>query len=409
MPMTLLAAALASALVAMPTALGAPWDGAASGGAPIASRPQSPVTMAFLWAPPESRTRSIRKRRLPPITHDPGGPGTSIGVGVGAATSNKSTEALEREVFGTGVGSSAENTPSIRRRAVVPYRNQRHDQRDDQGDDQVDDNDDDDNDDGSTGRHSGSGVADLPPVIAPHLVSFGLGTALMGRSFSFNGPLQPESSSPRGGLSAQLESFPLLSHDGWFAALGLGASFDTEIGSAGVGQTDGGTLSYPVTQTRWGFDVRYALPWRDRFLIVPLLGIGHSGYNLERRAQPAPSTCPATSTQVCLPDVGVSHVNFGFDARAALTPKLSVSLSAAYLAGFGVGRGMGQLGAESDASAHGFSGALAISWQIIDWLALRAETPLTYYGYQFSRKGLSYSSASETYYGVVIGATVFTR
>ena len=62
--------------------------------------------------------------------------------------------------------------------------------------------------------------------------------------------------------------------------------------------------------------MRYAFAFRDRFRVVPMLGYGRSGYDLERRGQPAPSSCVATTTQVCLPDVQVSHLTIGFDARA---------------------------------------------------------------------------------------------
>ena len=155
--------------------------------------------------------------------------------------------------------------------------------------------------------------------------------------------------------------------------------------------------------------MRYALPLGERFLLVPLVGDGHAGYDLARRTQPAPSTCIATSTQVCLPDVQLSHVTLGLDARFAFTPSLAASLAAAYLPGFGLGRGTGQLGVESDASAQGVSTTLAVSWQLLDWLALRAALPVIHYSYTFSRRPLAYTSASETYYGVVVGATVFTH
>ena len=70
---------------------------------------------------------------------------------------------------------------------------------------------------------------------------------------------------------------------------------------------------------------------------------------------------------------------------------------------------MGQLGAESDASARGYSGELALTWRLMSWLALRAAVPVVHYGYQFSNRTVSYTSASETYYGGIVGATVFTR
>jgi hypothetical protein len=268
--------------------------------------------------------------------------------------------------------------------------------------------DDDDEDDGE--RHGrGAGIT-LAPVITPHLIAFALGTSLMGRSFSYDAPLQPESSFPRGGVVAALESYPLLSARGWYARFGVGASFGTEVGSAGMSQADGATLSYPVSERRWDVDVRYALALAPRFLLVPRFGYGHSSYDLGRRAQPAPSTCTASNnTQVCLPDVGVSHIALGFDARFAATPKVAISLGVAFLPSFGVARGMGQLGAEAAPAASGFSTEIGVNWQLLDWLALRAAVPVVRYSYAFSAPALSYKSASETYYGLTAGAVVFAR
>jgi hypothetical protein len=346
--------------------------------APLSAR-TTLVATAPLWEQSEARQKKAQKHHAPPPGPARGAAATSRSGGGG--TLNKSTEALEREVFG------ADADASVQRRAPSG---------DDEGDEAAD-------------AAGGWGVAALP-VIAPHLVSLGVGTSLMGRSFQFNAPLQPESTFPRGGVVVDLESFPLLwASNKWIARLGLGGSFGTELGSVGVPQADGATLSYPVSARRWSFDLRYALPLGPRFVLVARTGYGHSGYDLKRRAQPAPSTCASNSTQVCLPDVQLSHVTLGVDARVALTPALGLSLGAAFLPGFGLGRGMGQLGAESDASARGYSGELAVTWRLMTWLALRAALPVTHYGYQFSSRAVSYTSASETYYGGIVGATVFTK
>jgi hypothetical protein len=369
----IVAAAVGSALMALPAA---PPTRPPSAGAARAAPAPTLLATTPLWQPPEGQPRRARRRRpLPPSHESP-------------TANNTSTEALEQQVFGAEPGNT------IRR---APARSGDDDEADDEDDDQP------------RGGRAAKAIAALPPVIAPHLMTFGLGTSLMGRSFRFDAPLQPDSGFPREGLVAELESFPLLHADGWYARFGAGASFSTEIGSAGVAQADGGTLSYPVTERRWAFDLRYAVPLGQRFLIVPLVGYGRSGYDLGRRTQPAPSTCAAASTQVCVPDVQLSHLTFGFDARLALRPMLALSLGAALLPGFGLGSGMGQLGVESAASALGVSFTAAVSWQILDWLALRAAVPVTRYGYDFSRRPLAYTSASETYYGLVVGATAFVR
>ncbi len=338
-----------------------------------------------LWQPPEAtgaKTQTPAATATPPPRKHRAAPTKRDATG----TANKSTEALEAEVFGADAESS---TPTVRRPPA---------------------------DDGRDGETYGGArtraTGNLPAVVAPHVIAFALGTSLMSRNFHFNpgAPLQGDTGAPRAGLTAALEAFPLLSLDNrWLARIGVGASLSSEVGNAGIGQPDNGTLIYPFTETRWGFDLRYAIPLGERFLVLPRFGYGHVGYDLERRGQPAPSLCTTTSTQVCLPDVQLSHLTLAVDARLAIIPSVGLSLGLEYLPGFGLGRGAGQLGNESDASVQGMAATLAASWQLLDWLALRASVPLTHVSYTFSRRPLAYTSASETYYGVIVGATVFAR
>jgi hypothetical protein len=331
-----------------------------------------------LWQPPEGSSAKIP---TPPAA-TPAPHKHRAAAKRDPAGANKSTDALEAEVFGS------EPTPTVAVR------------RPPAGDDS----------DESYGSARTRATGNLPAIVAPHVIAFALGTALMSRSFHFDAPLQGDAGAPRAGLAAALEAFPLLSLDNVrLGRIGVGASFATEIGNAGIGQPDNGTLIYPFTETRWGFDVRYAIPLGQRFLLLPRLGYGHVSYDLERRNQPAPSLCTTTSTQVCLPDVQFSHLTLGLDARLALTPSVGLSLGLEYLPGFGLGHGAGQLGSESDASVQGMAGTLAANWQLLNWLALHASLPITHYSYGFNRRPLAYTSASETYYGLVVGATVFTR
>jgi len=172
------------------------------------------VATAPLWAPPGGGTAGSgtpaprRARKRPPVPAEHPAPHPR----------RNSTEALEAQVFGE------DTTPQVRKAAAPAQASDRDDQ-DGDGDEEEDDE-----------RPARGAAITLPAVIAPHLVAFGLGTSLMGRSFSFDAPLQPESSFPRGGLVAALESYPLLRARGWYARFGVGASFGTEIGSSGVAQ-----------------------------------------------------------------------------------------------------------------------------------------------------------------------------
>jgi hypothetical protein len=248
------------------------------------------------------------------------------------------------------------------------------------------------------------------PVVTPRLLAFELGGSLMGRMFKFNAPLQQEKTFPRPGVVAALELHPLLLMSGWFSNLGLGAQFEREFGNAGLPQGDGGTLNYAVTEMRWAIDVHYSFQLGERFVLVPYAGYGHSGYDIQRTNETtAPSACTGNIMQICLPDVQLSHMTLGLLARVAFTPTFGMSLGAAWLPAFGVGKAPGQIGAEAAPSATGFSGELAATWQLAGWLAARAAIPIVRYDYSWSAANLSYKSASEMYYGMVAGLVAWTN
>jgi hypothetical protein len=290
----------------------------------------------------------------------------------------KPTDALEAEVFG---GDEPEET--VRRRPSKA----RHEEEEEEDDE------------------------DAPvslAVIAPRLLLFGVGGSVMGRSFSFDAPLQRESA-VRGGYALTLESYPFLWTHHWLGRLGVGGTFDREMGNASIPQADGGTLSYAVTQGRWSADVRYAAALGEHVVLVPRLGYGHTSYDVQRRTESAPSTCGSTSAQVCLPDVAVSHLVLALGLRIAFNDTVAISLDAAFLPGTSVEKATGQLGSEALPSARGYSGELALTWQVAPWLAVRGALPLVRYSYAWTGPTVPYKAASETYYGAVIGATVATN
>lgn len=324
---------------------------------------------ARFWEPPES-TRKKKKPR----------PRATQIRRAEAQAKAESTASLEEEVFGDD-GDTRDRGPAGSVRRTPP--------------------DDDDDDDERPSALT---------VIAPHLVSFGLGLSMVGRSFGFNTQLQSENSFPRAGMAAALEAFPLLRLGGVISHFGVGASFEREIGSAAVEQTDGGSLGYPVSEGRWSVDLRYAFLFGQRFVLMPLVGFGHSGFDVQRRTETTvPSMCTAMTTQVCLPDVAVSHMTVGASGRFAMTPQWGLSVGLAVLPAFGVSRARGGLGVEGAPSALGYAAEVAVAWQLLDWLSLRAALPVTRYGYSWSGPMAPYSSASETYYSLVVGAAVFTN
>jgi len=186
------------------------------------------VAPAPPWQPPEG---TAAKSAPPPATPAPRKHRTSAKRDSAAAP--KSTDALEAEVFGN------ETTPTVRRPPADDDREE------------------------TTGSARTRATGNLPAVVAPHTVAFALGTALMSRTFSFNAPLQGDAGAPRAGIAAALEAFPLLSLDNVrIGRIGIGASLETEIGNAGIGQPDNGTLIYPFTETHLVF-LEQRLPGMD--------------------------------------------------------------------------------------------------------------------------------------------------
>ncbi len=250
------------------------------------------------------------------------------------------------------------------------------------------------------------------PAVLPRLISFGLGGGAFGRIFSFNTPLQKESTFPRPGFAASLESYPLIRTDnGWLRTLGIGADLAMEFGSAALQQSGGGpTVSFPVTERRYAFDVRYAVTAGDRVVIVPAIGLGNSTFDLKTNMPIPPSSCSdAMTTQPCIPGVQVTYLVADLHLRVAAADDIALSLSAGYLLGLAVGRSRGQLGSEKSPVMSGLHFELGGSWMLNDWLAFRLAIPYIRHGFTFSGGTATYTSATETYFGGTVSALIFTR
>ena len=194
---------------------------------------------------------------------------------------------------------------------------------------------DDDRDDETYGGARTRATGNLPAVVAPHLIAFCAGDGADVAQLHFNAPLQGDAARrapawpPRSKPSRCCRSTTA----GWRAsAIGRVASDRDRQRRHRPARQRHADLS-ASRETRWGFDLRYAIPLGERFLLLPRFGYGHVGYDLERRGQPAPSLCATTSTQVCLPDVQLSHLTLGLDARLALAPSVGLSLAAGLPAG----------------------------------------------------------------------------
>jgi len=266
-------------------------------------------------------------------------------------------------------------------------------------DEEEDDDDDDD-----------EGVASLPSI-APHLIALGVGSSFLHRSFSFDRPLQQDKGF-RIGYALDLESYPLLTTGpGWQQTLGLGFQYASEIvGTAGVHDSSSEALvSYPVKQARWGIDLRYALTFGEHVVIIPALGYGKLNVDLQRPSPVAPSACMVGSELPCFADVNASHLTADLHIRIAVSPSFGLSLVSGVYRGLNISRAAGGIAAEAPASSNGFHVEPGVTMMLGDWFALQARLPIIRNSYAFGlpSSGVAlYRSATETYYGLVLGVAL---
>jgi hypothetical protein len=250
------------------------------------------------------------------------------------------------------------------------------------------------------------------PVIAPRAFLLALGGSMMGRSFKFDAPLQRESSFPRIGYLAGIETYPLkLLGPGWADGFGLAASYASEvIGKATVTQTDGTSSSTSVSQSRWNLDLRYAFELGGSVVLAPDIGLTSSSFTLSTNMPVMASQCDPMSTMACVPDTSTLLLQTGAHARFALGRELAVTLDAAFLQALIVkNKPLNQIGYEAGTSANGFNAALGATYMLTDFLAVHGEIPFMRLTYKFHNPpDTPYKSATETYYGVNVSLAVFT-
>jgi hypothetical protein len=256
-------------------------------------------------------------------------------------------------------------------------------------------------------------VEPLPslPVVRPRLVAFEVGPAMIVRTLHYDAALQGESHT-RLGYQLALESFPFLNTTpGFLRLIGIGASFEAESGNAGIIQGNGATRSYPVGMYRWGADLRYALPFGPRWVVVPAVGYGRASANLQDLPASmvvTPSACTTSTSYPCFASANPSYVSIDVNVRAAVLPALSVSFAVGYFAGIGVASGVGQISSsEATATVGGYHIDLGGSLLAYgDWLAVTAQIPIRQYNYSFTPtagSAATYRSATDTNYGFVVG------
>jgi hypothetical protein len=250
-------------------------------------------------------------------------------------------------------------------------------------------------------------------VILPRIVNVELGTSMQKRGFSYDLPTMQGDSSIRIGYQIALEAYPMVTQpNGWFRTLGIGASYAKEYGNAITEATSGMFTGYPVSQGRWGFDVRYAIPVGERVVLMPALGYGSMSADLKRGSPVAPSSCLTAETSPCFGDIKASHLSADFHIRVAATQTFGLSLSGGYLAGLGVANGTDQITAQAPATMSGFHVEAGARLLIKDWFAVYAGVPFRRYSFAFGAPAMGttimYRSAADSYLGVNVGVAIFT-
>jgi len=394
-------AVCASLIVALVGNAGQGTSGAFSGAFSTHSGTRYDVAATSPWDNPNanaSKPSGTAKKKPKPAT-------TSAPTKSGGKSSGKAVQAEEEDESPPPpqrrrkplIDESSNDEADKEEDAPKPKRRVLH-KKDDEDEEEVDEDEEDDDD----------GPMEVMPVLLPRLVSLQLGISAFGRSFRFNTPLQNENSFPRIGGSVSLETYPLLlMSGGFYRRFGIGVVYERESGQAAVPQTNGSTVSFPVVQTRWHFDVRYPFNLGERVVVIPALGYGFSSFDLRRTPPVNPSMCPAGTADACLPDITLSNLVADLHVRIAANESLSFSLNGGYLLGLSVNRSIGTIGGEAAPTVAGYHAELGSTFLLTSWLGLFGRLSYVHYGYTFT--GAAYKSAAETYYGGIVGVTVFTK
>jgi hypothetical protein len=252
------------------------------------------------------------------------------------------------------------------------------------------------------------------PSVIPRLINFLAAPAVVRRSFGFNEASLQGDTGFRMGYQLSLESFPLVTQpNGWYRTIGLGITYEKEYGDATHNASSGMFNGYPFNQSRLGIDLRFAIPAGDSVIIMPAIGYGRVGADLQRPSPTTPTNCTVSSAMdPCFGDVNASYLSVDVHIRVGLTPTFALSLAGGYLQGLGVQRGMDQITAEGAATMKGFHVEAGASVLLADWVAFQAVIPFRRYGFSFepaSGTSFSYRGAADTYYGLVAGLALFTK
>ena len=253
------------------------------------------------------------------------------------------------------------------------------------------------------------------PSIIPRLFNFGIGGAMIRRSFAYDVATQQGDKGVRLGYALALESFPLVSQpSGWYRTLGIGLQYEKQYGDATYNEPMTGMFNgYDFSQSRLAFDARLAIPAGEWVIVMPAVGYGRIGADLERTTPSMPGQCTSTSTEPCFADVVATYLSMDLHIRVGFTPTFAMSLAGGYLLGLAVGKGTDQITAGlPGGSMKGFHVDIGASALITDWLAVQATIPIRRYSIALDAPTSgtpAYRGATDWYYGLIAGIAVMTK
>jgi hypothetical protein len=253
------------------------------------------------------------------------------------------------------------------------------------------------------------------PSIIPRLFNFQLGGAMIRRSFAYDVGTQQGDKGVRLGYALGIETFPLVSRpSGWYRTLGIGIQYEKQYGDATYNEPMTGMFTgYNFSQSRLAFDARYAIPAGEWVVVMPAVGYGRVGADLERMTPSMPGTCVSASTEPCFADVVATYLSMDLHIRVAFTPTFAMSLAGGYLLGIAVGKGTDQITAGlPGGSMKGFHVDLGASALIADWLAVQATIPIRRYSIALDAPASgtpTYRGATDMYYGLIAGIALMTK
>ena len=252
------------------------------------------------------------------------------------------------------------------------------------------------------------------PVIIPRLFNFGIGGAMIRRSFAYDVGTQQGDKGVRLGYALALESFPLVSQpSGWYRTLGIGVQYEKQYGDATYNEPMTDMFNgYPFSQSRLAFDARYAIPAGEWVVVMPAVGYGRVGADLERTTPTMPGMCVSTETDAVfcrrrrdIPLDGPAHPRrVHADVRDVAGGRLPAGARRREGHGSDHGRAAGRF----HEGLPRRSRRVGADHRLAGRAGHHSDSPLQHCAGRSHERTSTYRGATDMYYGLIAGIAVMT-